>query len=105
MCYCCWEEYDKAQIDNPNVRTAAASIEELYRHAPTGGRMHIATDDWNLEDENLAFCRSMIDNYQPYEFDTPETIEAEKKCLEALEKLTFEERVSAIALESGFWGK
>ena len=56
MCTSCWEELGRPRLDTPKVREAAALIATLYQHQGVGGHFHIVTDDWNVDDENVAFC-------------------------------------------------
>jgi hypothetical protein len=97
MCYGCWEEAGKPQINTPAVREAARLAEVVYEHSCVGGNLHITLDDWNVEDSSLEFCRGSIrDNVN--EGDA-EQLAAELACLEAFAKLTVEERYSALALQ------
>jgi hypothetical protein len=97
MCYGCWEEEGKPQIDNEKVRLAAYSIFKVFEYiSPSGGNLHIVIDDWNLEDGNLEFCHEEI--LKDYN-----TIELE--CCLRLKILSVEERYSALALHDGYWGR
>jgi len=71
MCVQCWEqEYGSASIDSEATRAAAAAIDALYEAHDAGGSLHIVVDDWNLEDEHLAWCRALLERegYGPGEF-------------------------------------
>jgi hypothetical protein len=102
MCMQCWNEYGRVQLDTPRVREAAAAIGAVYRHSCIGGNLHVAIDDWNLEDENLDFCASSI--RENVHEAGPEQLDAESRCLALLRALTEDERASAMALHDGFWG-
>lgn len=120
MCYGCWEEAGKPVIDTPEVHAAAALVHELYEHprCGVGGNLHIVTDDWNLEDGSLAFCAAQVARgghpedpdhsvwYTKHKLDDPDTpdqLQLEQRCLDALTALPEEARNSALALEHGFW--
>jgi hypothetical protein len=62
MCYECWEEEGKPQIDTPAVREAAAAVGAVYELNGVGGNLHIVLDDWNLEDGSVEFCDRQIAN-------------------------------------------
>lgn len=124
MCYGCWTEAGKPTLNTPSVRAAAELVAKLYEHpnCASGGNLHIVTDDWNLEDSNLAFCLYCIEHggqmqldagapdvHQHYNEkkranpDPPDQLAIERQCHDALVILTEEERHSALALEAGFW--
>lgn len=103
MCYGCWKEYGQPIIDTSEVRAAAQAIHEVYVHSCVGGNLHVVVDDWNVEDGNLAICQDAILN-GGHEGCTAEQLIAEQQCLDILKRLSTEERVSALALEDGFWG-
>lgn len=124
MCYGCWEEAGKPQIDNARVRAAVPLIQAVYEHCPVGGNLHIVLDDWNLEDGNLEFCSQTIDGAgvmplgeNPADFhvryndekranpDPPEQLAAERACCDAFMAMTEDERSSALALCDGFWAE
>ena len=121
MCYGCWTEAGKPQIDTPAVRAAAAAVAEVYEHSCVGGNLHIVLDDWNIEDDNLEFCRGCIEGKgampgieegSPHwafnerrraNPDPPEQLAAEQKCYELFKALSLDERSAALALRDGFW--
>lgn len=108
MCYGCWESYDSPRIDNPLVREAARAIAEVYEFSCVGGNLHVVVDDWNLDSAKgdgpgeLAFCRENDIQENIHEAG-PEQLAAERRCLGLLERLTEDERASALALHNGFW--
>ena len=102
MCYSCWIDHGKLEIDTPEVRAAAQAIHEVYLYSCAGGNLHIVVDDWNVEDGNLAFCQEKISE-GGYEGCTAEQLIAEQQCLDILKRLTEEERASALALQDGYW--
>lgn len=92
MCIECYdEEYGAVREDTTEVRLAAEAIDRLYEAHPAGGALHVVVDDWNLEDENLAFCA------------TQEMDEVERACFDALMPLSLSARASALGLHEGFW--
>lgn len=47
-----------------NIQNACVLlIRELYKTEPTGGDMHIVTDDFNVEDIHLRWCMQHIGEY------------------------------------------
>ena len=97
MCWTCWEEEEFPKIDNLAVRSIQAAIQSVYNEHCTGGNLHIAIDDWNLEDHYLEW----IEN--EWAIEHPLTI-AERNCLEKLKVMNIKERFSALALYDGMWG-
>lgn len=107
MCYSCWEDEGKPQIDTPAVRQAALAVERLHDHPAgcAGGAMHVVTDDWNIDDDSVGFCRDHIGRYErehPHRADGLTALE--QACYDAFAALTVAERSSALALDHGFWG-
>jgi hypothetical protein len=59
-----WPKADDRMLE------CAAYIAAMYAHpdGATGGPLHIVTDDFNVADDNLAFCRkSLDDGWPPHE--------------------------------------
>jgi hypothetical protein len=107
MCYGCYEEAGSPAIVNEKTLALKSLAERVYDFCPVGGNLHIVLDDWNLEDDNLAFCRGVITRVragQPDKYDdtNPEQVAAEDECLTALEAMTEEERYSALAIWDGY---
>lgn len=117
MCSGCWEQGGSPTLDTPEVRAAAVAVEALYEHETglgcVGGALHIVTDDFNVDDDDLECCRAHIGTiaampkYQA-EYDNDVEILAsftavEQAAFDALVKLTPAERLSALALQAGFW--
>ena len=116
MCHGCWVEEGQPVVDTPTVRAAAKAIAEVYEHSCVGGNLHIVLDDWNLEDDSLAFCDGCIkrnglmdpEHYKRFpndrrEEDSPEQLAAERRCHDLFAAMTVPERASALALYDGFW--
>jgi hypothetical protein len=102
MCLDCWDGYGSPAIDTPDVRLAAKLIADVYEFSCVGGNLHIAIDDWNLDDEDLDFCHDAIRKIDVHEAP-PDQLNAEWAALIALRDLTEEGRASALALHNGFW--
>jgi hypothetical protein len=104
MCQYCWAKCGAHKIDNDQVREASALIAGVYEYSGVGGNLHIAIDDFNLEDDALEFCAGAIrDSESTGEYESGQC-DAERLCLEKLKAMSLEERVSALALHDGFWG-
>ena len=102
MCYGCYEEFGKPTIVNDLTKAAAVAIARVYECRCAGGNLHIVVDDWNLDDEDIAFCIKYIGNGGFEGQDDPEKLIAESECAEMLKRMTLEERVSALAIYDGF---
>lgn len=101
MCLNCYEEHGSPAIDNERVRATSQAIGKVYEFSAVGGNLHIAIDDWNIEDDDLDFCANSIATNTVHRADVAQ-LAAERACLELLRGLTKEERVSALAMQSGF---
>lgn len=88
------------------MEEAAALIGALYANPAggTGGPLHITTDDNNVEDSNLAFCRKNIDEWTGYD-STPEQEHRAKVIsdwiLDLLEPMDLTQRQVAVELGHG----
>jgi hypothetical protein len=87
MCQGCWENDGAPRIATDQTRFAALFIQEC-EFSP---RLHIIVEDDNYEDHNLEFCRN-----------EPGLTATETACLDILEAMTHEERVSASAIANGY---
>ena len=65
-------------------------INKLYVEHAAGGGLHIVTDDWNLDDNDVAYCLQWMK-----ERHVPE-IDIQWQCAIALESATIDERASAL---------
>jgi hypothetical protein len=100
MCLDCYKERGKPKIKNKKVNAAVDALVNLYEKHLVGGRLHIVTDDWNICDSSLDFCKnSQGTTHMNYEFGYFD--ELEKEAYEKLKVLTIQERASALAI---FWG-
>lgn len=100
MCMSCWAERGSPEIINKSTVKAAQLIEGVYDHHGAGGSLHIVLDDWNLSDASLDYCETEISRNEG-RVESRRT-HAERKCLEALKKLTEPERASALAIYEGY---
>lgn len=108
MCRDCYEEYGEPVIVTDATKRAAALIKRLYdEFAPCGGNLHIVTDDWNIEDSNIAFCRRLVtnggklDDGRPVDED-PRQLKLEAEILDLIEPMSEDERASALGLWKGY---
>jgi hypothetical protein len=99
MCIGCWEEYGRPAIVTPAVEAAAEAVDDMYAIHAVGGALHIVTDDWNLEDEDLNWCAS-AENLELQ--DKKRLDEWEQRAFETLRPLTIEQRATALALAHGY---
>lgn len=101
MCVTCWIGEGSPKVDNEKVRNAAQLIAEVYEDSgedsATGGNLHYIIEDWNAGDY-------AINGFRGHGADADFT-KSEEACLAALERMSEEERFSALALEEGLWGK
>lgn len=114
MCDECWIGCESPKIENDKVLRALASIDALYRWCPTGGRLHIVTDDWNIETQQINWCVDEIEkdpNFWNVEnwHEDGETYSGkdeyihELNCAKSLLELNEEERASALGLFQKHW--
>lgn len=90
MCQGCWEEDGAPRIATDETRFAALFIAAAGEYGP----LHITIADDNYEDHSLAFCRAKATEHGASAVDLA--------CLDILEALSFEERVSASAIAYGY---
>jgi len=98
MCMGCYEKYGSPSIVNEKTERAAELIGRVYEWNAVGGNAHIVLDDWNLEDEHVAWCREHISTSDGYNDYPEEQLIAERECLAFLADLSLDERASALAL-------
>lgn len=110
MCGDCVARYvlgldDEEEYDVEEARAAIAAVpvsdemlecrdlvESLYETEPVGGPLHVATDDYNLDDESLAFCRARVaeGDYRPG------TAEIASRILDLLGPMTLAQRAVSL---------
>lgn len=99
MCRGCWEEsldvHEGAAPVTTQVIDAADAIRALYEvHGhDNGGALHVAVDDWNLDDESVLWCGQ----------DNGPLDDTERACWESLMALSEHERATALAIHEGFY--
>lgn len=103
MCINCWKENGSHSIINERTIEAARLINELYdtEDGGAGGYGHCVFDDWNIDNnsqEDIAAAK----HYKYAISICEETRLASIAALEFFDKLSFEERCSALALADGF---
>jgi hypothetical protein len=100
MCLSCWNEYGlKEPIRNEATLKAAELIKKVYEFSGVGGNCHVVLEDWNLEDSNIEFTYRWLDGKEcnvPFG-DSAQQL-AERECMDAMMKLSVEERASALRL-------
>ncbi len=95
MCMTCYAEAGAPCIVNEKTLAAAELVRQLYatEYGAVGGTMHVVTDDWNLEDDHVAFCVKESQNCGG---------PLEQKVAAAFAAMTEAERASTLALEEGW---
>lgn len=83
MCLGCYAEYGAPRI----VTAPVLAMAERLRAADHFGGLHIVVDDWNLEDQNVEFCR-----------DHEDSTAEERELAADLLRMTIAERAAAMAL-------
>jgi hypothetical protein len=97
MCYGCWEDAGKPDERTPSTALAVAAIRRLYDLNCVGGPLHIVTDDWNLDDDSVEWCRDHLADDAPHE-----EMEASRAVLDLIEPMTEAQRFTALAVWEGF---
>lgn len=98
MCYACWAELGHPTSTSPLVHLIASKINQLYEVASAGAALHIVTDDWNLDDEDIQFCLDNLDEYNNY----PDLRELQVEIATNLLDMTMSDRGATLALADGF---
>lgn len=82
-----------------NIQNACALlIQELYKTEPTGGDIHIVTDDFNVENSDLAWCEHYIKEQNK---QTTDVGILELAILWGLALLTEKERMEVVTNDCG----
>mgnify|MGYP005993114239 CR=1 FL=1 len=92
MCCQCWREEGAHTTLPSNYDEFARLYAEVYEANSVGGKLHIILDDFNIEDEQVAFCE-----------EVPGKTEAETACLVELRRMTQAERCASLGLLDGCW--
>lgn len=99
MCENCYhEEYGAPTEITENAVAISMLVKRLYQLAPTGGRCHIVTDDWNLDDESLRYCQDCVTHARIRD----EQWGLESAVLELMASVPVQERAAGMALAEGF---
>ena len=88
-------------VQTEEIRRVAGLIAQLYEYNGVGGNAHIVTDDWNLETDHIEFCLEQV-AVNPHGYCAAQ-LAIEKDLLEAMLKMSEDERASALALHDGFY--
>lgn len=75
-------------IDISKKQRLLVALTVLYDECPTGGALHIVTDDLNTEDGSIEWCKTWLDESKAGESERRLVME----CTEALIPLTPDER-------------
>ena len=95
MCLQCYKNYGSPKILNDNIKQCAKLISKLYDWQCCGGNLHIVVDDWNIEDNDLKFCKNEIDKNK---YNVPKgQIKIENLIYDYMIKMTILERASLLA--------
>lgn len=95
MCKGCWIEEGSPIANRPEVLAVVPMIAAVYNFDAVGGNLHCQLDDDNLED---AFFEKFI-VYHP---SSPEKLQTEHACFDAMAALTEPERRTALGLFDGY---
>lgn len=95
MCQRCYEEAGCPWSPSDEVDAAVESLRALYLTHAAGGHLHVVTDDENVDDGNLSWCRREMEKKAG-------DVDAEEwDALRRFETLSGAERWTALAI---FWG-
>jgi hypothetical protein len=121
MCYGCAVEIvcdiDLSEDDPPvkipwptiteEMRLCAILVENLYElpHGGTGGPLHIAVDDYNIDAMSLAFCRNEVEGGDTdgwYGESWGALAEVSLRILNLMDEMSEPERATMLALRDDF---
>jgi hypothetical protein len=104
VCYACWAEDGKPSELPENADEIVEMINKLYSLPDgfTGGPIHVVTDDWNVEDENVQGCLFQIDEDLTNGVWSRLTCELARRIGELLLPLTEDQRSAVLAKRDGF---
>jgi hypothetical protein len=108
MCRGCWESNDSPSEWTPTTGRVIELIRELYEIYPTGGPLHAALDDWNVEYDGHLKPLYAIPAYgprpaSPDDYDA-RTHEVCDEVSARLLSMTVPQRFAALAYWEGFLG-
>lgn len=98
MCQDCWREFGSPADQSAEIIEAAELIRKLYEAEPTGGPLHAALDDWNIE--------GPIRTDGGYSAQDPpaSVVEAVESLADLLNRMPVRARASALAHARGLTG-
>lgn len=93
----CDDDEPEQNIDHEKVDDASKLIRRVYKFCGAGGNLHIVIDDGNSDAGSIRWCLDdwMVKN--PHK-SSEKQLAAERRCADALLKLTEAERDAAIDL-------
>lgn len=97
MCFGCYEEF-RDEFGLIPVTDEILAAAKLADEANPFGPMHIAIDDWNLDDDHMVSCGEDLIAWEQRGEATPE----DRACWEAFNALTYEGRNMALAISHGY---
>lgn len=104
MCFGCWMTYGRPTIVTAQTMRVAELCKKLYAHPDggSGGRLHIITDDWNLEDEFFEDDEVASEEVVKDDRD-PELVAVEDEIEALLTPMNLGHRAAALGLWQGFF--
>jgi DNA repair photolyase len=100
MCDRCNPRICRGVPITPAIEEAAERIRALYALHSAGGRAHIVTDDFNVDDEHVEWClRDLAENGARE--DDQAMVRLSRATLEALRPLTRLQRIAAVHVAEG----
>lgn len=108
MCISCYHtEYGAPVALTEKALAAVPLIQAVYAAEGSGGNLHIVLDDWNIEDDSVAYCARRLAEGGHRSAGWPDDAYAqqlvvERTCVAAFSAMTVEERATALALHDGF---
>lgn len=96
MCRTCWNERGSPAEDSPEIRRAMELVASIYETEHTGCPLHVALDDWNLEDQHWEPWGG------PEDLNDPTKWNVAVELAELMKSLPLSARASALARLDGF---
>lgn len=82
---------------NSIVKATQATTMVFEMVGASGGELHIVLDDWNVEDDNIMYCKREIDRLVESKAITDSDQKIYMDCIDCLMGLSEEERISAVS--------
>lgn len=103
MCENCYDSYGAPCVITPDVLETADLIGALYEVCPTGGPLHCALDDWNIDgDGPFTWEREHMRDYISDGEDGEEEVRRATAVLDKIDAMTVAERATALAIHWGY---